>query len=323
MERKKIVVIGGGTGTSMMLRGFREQPVDLAVLVSMADDGGSSGQLRRELNVLPPGDARLCLLALSHADQAIQDLVRYRFTEGVLKGHTVGNLMIAAIEKRTGSFEQAMTDMSDLLKIQGEVIPVSLDKMHLGVIHGPDRARVMGEHIIDENLPLGKPRVFFLEPRATINPRADQALRSADVIVIGPGSISTSLIPVLIVDGIREAIGASKAKLVYNVNITTTPGQTDGYTVMDYVADIEPYLPRPIDLITYHNGETPEEIKTQIENGATLIPLGSPSEEDAKRLISADLLLHRTITPVPGDPIVRKTISHNAEALAELILRNC
>lgn len=251
IEGLKIVVLGGGTGTSTVLRALKTYPVKLAAVVSMADDGGSTGLLRKELGVLPPGDIRQCLLALSGAENAVKELFDTRFSTGGLSGHSAGNLLLAMLERQMGSFEEAVAVASRMLKVEGEVIPVTLNATTLGVIHGADKIRVMGEHVIDDGLILGQPREFFLEPRANISDRARKAIVDADCIILGPGSLATSLIPVLIVDGVKEAIAESKAKLVYNVNLAPTPGQTDDYSPQDYAADLEQYLPRPFDKVIY------------------------------------------------------------------------
>lgn len=283
---KKIVVIGGGTGTAIVLKGLREYPLDLTAVVSMADDGGSTGILRRELGVLPVGDLRQCLLALSSAEDSVKDLFGYRFSEGSLSGHNAGNLLLAALVKSAGNFEEAIAVASRILKVKGQVIPVTLDFTTLGVIHGQDKVKVMGEHVIDDGLVLGQPREFFLEPRAQISDRARQAILEADFIIIGPGSLATSLIPALIVNGAREAIGESKAKLIYNANLTPTLGQTDGYSVADYVKDIEQYLPRKIDFVT-----------------------------------SGDQLLDKKkVTKKAGDLVARSGVRHNSTALAKVIM---
>jgi uncharacterized cofD-like protein len=297
--KKKIVVLGGGTGTSTVLRGLREHDVKLTAIVSMADDGGSTGMLRTELGILPPGDIRQCLLALSNADDEVKNLFAYRFSEGGLKGHNAGNLILAALEKSTGSFEEAIAAVKKILKVKGDVLPVTLDHTTLHVIHGEDKAEVVGEHLIDEVASLGQPRSFFLEPRATISKSAKKAIRGADAIVIGPGSLSTSLIPVLIVDGVKEAIAKSGAKIIYNVNLVPTPGQTEGYSVADYARDIELYLPRPIDCVIYDESAFPG---TQIANG-----------------LSANLRSDTLAAKQAGDMIARSAVRHNSAALAKVI----
>jgi len=284
---KKVVVIGGGTGTATVLKGLREYPLKLSAVVSMADDGGSTGILRRELGILPVGDLRQCLLALSDAEDAVKELFGYRFTEGSLAGHNAGNLLLAALVKSTGDFEGALAVASKMLDVQGEVIPVTLDLTTLGVVHGADRVKVMGEHVIDDGLVLNQPREFFLEPSAQISDRARTVILEADVIVIGPGSLATSLIPVLIVNGVHEAIETSKAKLIYNVNLAPTPGQTDGYSVNDYVKEIESYLPRKIDSVTS----------------------GDELRDSSK------------VEKKAGDSIARSSVRHNPEALGRVIMQ--
>lgn len=316
MKKKKVVIMGGGTGTSMVLKSLVDFPVELCAVISTMDDGGSSGRLLSQLEVLTaPGDIRRCLLALSKASSDVRSLFGYRFAQGELKGHTVGNIVLAAGEKSCGSFEAGLALLHKILEVQGEVIPVTLQKATLGVRHTMAQTEVVGEHLIDDLTSLGRPRTYFLQPEVTINPRATQAILNADVLILGPGSFSTSLIPVLIVGGIYEAIAQSKAKMLFNANLTTTPGQSDDQTLMEMVDEIQTYLPKSIDHIVYHDQPFPNDLLSNLEAGGRPAVLGTPQKEQADKLIGANLLLKTPIRGVLGDPIVRKAIGHDPQLL--------
>src|SRR3989344_126839 len=243
-KTKKIVVIGGGTGVFTVLSGLRAYPVELSAVVSMADDGGSSGVLREEFGILPPGDVRRVLVALSHTeDRLVADLFNYRFEQGNLKGHTFGNIMLTALERLTGSFEDAVYEAGRLLNIRGHVLPVTLSNVKLGALLENGRT-VMGETNIDvpKHDPELKIKRVFLSPKARANKRAIEKIRTADLIVIGPGDLYTSIVPNLIVSGIPEAIRNSKAKKAYVVNLMTKSGETNKFDASQFVSTIEAYL---------------------------------------------------------------------------------
>ena len=237
-ERLRIAVIGGGTGSYTVLRGLKTYPVDLTAIVSVLDDGGSSGRLRDEFGHLPPGDVRRCLLALAADDevsQLLRRLFEYRFERGAgLNGHSVGNLLLTALTEIAGDLEGAIRSATRLLNVRGDVIPVTLEESRLRARLADGRS-VVGESNIDlrrehPNVPI---RSVHLEPAVAVNPRAAAALRRADVIVIGPGDLYTSLMPNLLVDGIPAAVRASQAPVIYVSNLMTKHGETDGYSAAD------------------------------------------------------------------------------------------
>jgi uncharacterized cofD-like protein len=233
----KIVMIGGGTGSFTLLSGLKNYVSGLTALVNMADDGGSTGQLRDELGVLPPGDIRQCLVALSNSPQ-IRDLFSYRFEEGTLKGHNFGNLFLTALEKMTGDFAQAVELAGNILNISGHVEPITLSNVKLGM-QLPEGQKVLGEHEIElADFKNCRPK-FWLEPRALLNPKAKQAILEADMVIIAPGNLYASLAPALIVPGINQALKRTKAKKIYVCNLVTKPGQTDGFKVHDFADEIE------------------------------------------------------------------------------------
>ncbi|NQT53573.1 uridine diphosphate-N-acetylglucosamine-binding protein YvcK [bacterium] len=234
----RVVAIGGGTGLPIVLQGLKEYTANLTAIVTVTDSGRHSGRLRADLGMLPPGDMRNCLVALSDSRRLLNDLFQYRFADGHLEGVSFGNLFIAAMAKVTGSFEAAIRETSRILAIQGKVLPSTYDDVHVGAVLA-DGGKVEGE--VDVREP-GKPpiRSLYLTP-ADIAPN-DEALREirqADLVVIGPGSLYTSVVANLLVPGIPAAIAESKAKKIYVCNIVTQPGQTDGYAVSDHVAAVE------------------------------------------------------------------------------------
>lgn len=240
MRVRKVVVIGGGTGVSNMLRGIKLFNQDITAIVTMADDGGGSGFLRREMGILPPGDLRNCLVALANSSGAMENLLQFRFQDGVLKGQNFGNLLIAALTEIYQDFETAIEETAKVLNISGKVYPVTLDNVHLeGEFENGDKC--IGESKIPviaerENLRIKKLRTF--PEKAVIFPKAKAAIEQADIVILGPGSLYTSLISNLVVEGVAEALLKTKAKKYYVSNIMTEPGETGGYSIRDHVKAI-------------------------------------------------------------------------------------
>lgn len=233
----KIVTIGGGTGLSTMLRGLKRYTENLTAVVTMADDGGSSGYLRTELGILPPGDIRSCITALANAEPTMLDLLNYRFVDGGLKGQSFGNLFLAALNGIYGSFEEAVTKMNEVLAVTGRVMPVTLSDVNLEALF-EDGSRIRGESKIFSHKKNHKCRIC----RVKLNPErppalkeALQAIKEADIIILGPGSLYTSIIPNLLVDGISEALKNTSALRLYILNIMTQDGETEGYTAHDHI----------------------------------------------------------------------------------------
>lgn len=246
--KKKIVVIGGGTGTYQVLTGLKNtSSIDLTAVISMCDSGGSTGRLRKELGILPPGDVRRAILALSDlpfAQKTLEEVFEFRFEDGKgLSGHSLGNILLAALVQITGSMDRAIDEAARILNATGKVLPVTLDKTHL-VAYLADGTRIYGESKIDRRAV--KPKIpikrVYLTPKARVFREAAKAINSADLIILGPGDLFTSIIPTLLVEGVNEALKSSKAKLVYIVNLMTKKGETDGFSAADFVTTIEEYL---------------------------------------------------------------------------------
>ncbi|HUF39820.1 MAG TPA: gluconeogenesis factor YvcK family protein [Anaerolineales bacterium] len=242
----KLVAIGGGTGQATLLRGLKAFTSNLFAIVSVADDGGSSGRLRRSLGILPPGDIRNCLAALSNDEDLVSQLFQYRFAQdGDLLGHSFGNLYLTALTEITGSFEEAITTSGKILGVQGRVLPATLADVTLeadvAFSHELAEVRVSGESAIPTAS--GNIQRVWLDPQApSANPRSVQALLTADMIVVGPGSLYTSILPNLLVPDIAGALRSTRALRVFVVNVATQPGETDGYTAGDHLRAVEDHL---------------------------------------------------------------------------------
>src|ERR1035437_8639171 len=228
----------------VVLSGLKKYNVELAAIITMMDSGGSSGKLRDELGVLPPGDVRQCLVALAKSSKLLREMFNYRFDEGGLKGHTFGNIFLSTLTTTTGSMKMAIEEVGKILRIQGRVIPVTYNKSDL-CIELEDGSIIEGETHIDEvESREQRARIIraFLKPEAKANPDAIEAIKDADAIIIGPGDLYTSIIPNLLVKGIQPAIKASKGKKIYVLNLMTKYGQTTRHTAKDHVKDLEQYV---------------------------------------------------------------------------------
>ncbi len=251
---KNIVVVGGGTGVFTVLSSLKNYPHSLTAIVSMADDGGSSGVLREEFGILPPGDIRRALVALSrHPEKFLANLFNYRFEKGDgLEGHNFGNLLITALERITGDFEEAIEEAGRILDVQGRVIPVTLTNTRL-FAELEDGTIIRGETNIDvpkHNAELKIKRVF-LEPEASANPRALDAIREANLIVIGPGDLYTSIVPNLLVKDIARAIAGSSAKRIYVCNLMTKYGETNRFRAVDFLHEVERHFGMRDPIVTH------------------------------------------------------------------------
>lgn len=313
---KKVTVIGGGTGTFVVLSGLKNYPLELSVVVSMMDSGGSTGRLRDQLGILPPGDLRQCLVALSDAPILWRKLFLYRFEKGDLEGHNFGNIFLAALEKVSNSYDEAIETVSYVLKTKGQVIPVTHDKSHL-VVEYENGKKVTGEGLIDENY-TEKSRInkAYLEPKGKANLKAIKSIENSDFIVIGPGDLYTSIIPVLLINGIKKAIKRSKAKIIYIMNLMTKSGQTTNYKATDHLKDLKLYLERQPDYILINNGDISSDIlesyqrynETKVENDLN---------KDGYKIVEKDLIDNKKIEKNMADILYRSILRHDSEKVAE------
>lgn len=313
---KKVVVIGGGTGNFVVLRGLKKYPLDLTAIVSMADDGGSTGILRDELGVLPPGDVRQCLVALSNSSRLLRSLMNYRFENGGLGGHSFGNLLLSALEKVTGSFEKAVEEAGKILYIRGKVIPVTTHQVRLKMILN-NRKVLEGEREIYLNQEIDQGyKTIYLEPYPKVNPRVIQEIDTADLIVVGPGGLHTSIIPNLLVEGVSEAIRKSAAKKVFVLNLMNRKGQTTSYKASYYVKELIRYLGKDIfDHFLINKQQPPKELIDSYASEGELVE----NDLDDERCIFAEML--GGLTEVPRrDLLKRNLIRHDSKKLAKELM---
>ena len=294
----KVVAIGGGTGLSTILRGLKSFPCEISAIVTVADDGGSSGRLRKDMGILPPGDIRNCIIALAEAETDMTALFGHRFQKGELKGHSFGNLFLAAMTEMTGDFQVAIRTMSRILAVKGKVLPATLSNVTLVADMG-DGTKVLGE----TNIPAANGKIKRVSLVPENPPALDEAMYAidtADIIVIGPGSLYTSIIPNLLVQGIPGAIKKSKGNKVYICNIMTQPGETDGYSACDHVRAIEEHAGRLFTYVVVNTGVPSNELseKYAIENKRLVLP-------DIGALRAAGYM------PITGDFLAGSDIAHH------------
>lgn len=313
MNNPNIVVIGGGTGLSTLLKGVKKITKNVTAIVSVSDDGGSSGRLREDLGMLPPGDIRNCLLSLAKTEPIMKQLLNYRFNEGDLKGHSFGNLFIAAMDGISENFHQAIVHTSDVLAITGKVLPVTLEDVHLcaelengEIIKGESKVGVASVNSRIKNV--------FLEPgNIKAGPDVLDAIKKADIVVMGPGSLYTSVIPNLLVPEVKNALKKTKAKKIYICNIVTQPGETDDHTALCHINAIEDHAESDItDHCILYGGEIPNDLMIAYKNNKA-----------EKVHINEDEILEKgiDISYVNNANIKTDAIWHDPEELAEEILR--
>lgn len=310
----KVVVIGGGTGTSVILRGLKKYTSNITAIITVTDDGGNSGALREDLGMLPPGDIRSCILALADTEPIMEKLIQYRFEEGTLKGQNMGNLLLAAMNAITGSFEEAIRKTSDVLKVKGTVLPVTLDDITL-VAELENGEKVMGESQIPKVALEKKLRIKKISlnpPKATPLKFALKALEEADAIILGPGSLYTSIIPNLLVEGLVEGIAQAEALKIYIANIMTQPGETDHYNVMDHVQAILDHSNKPIiDWIISNSGMLPEYLEEKYKiDGSSIVLMEEEIKQYPYNFMIEDFI-----------EIKKHYVRHDADKLAYLIYR--
>ena len=315
----RIVVIGGGTGLSVLLRGLKKVTNNITAVVTVSDDGGGSGVLREDLGMLPPGDIRSCILALSNKEPILQELFQYRFPEGRLKNQNFGNLMIAAMTGISDNFEEAVKKISDIFAITGKVLPVTIDDVEL-IATLKDGTRVVGESNIPYSAVKKKSPIQSLgivPEDVKVLPEVLAEIEQADVIVIGPGSLYTSIASNLLMEELRECIKNSKGRVAYIGNVMTQLGETDGFGLKDHIKVVETYLGDGIiDTVYANNGNVDEAIlsKYAIEEA---VPVIVTSEDEAYckekniELIQDDFL-----------EIKKGYLRHDAEKLARRLVHD-
>ena len=304
-----IVAIGGGTGLSTLLRGLKEYTTNITAIVTVTDDGGSSGRLRTEMGILPPGDIRNCLVALADKEPLMEKLFQYRFKGNTdLNGHNFGNLLIAALTDLFGDFEVAVKESSKVLAIRGRVLPSTLSDVIIWA-EMSDGSTVRGEtNIASRDLPIK--RVFIEPPSCRPLPEAIEAIRTADAIVLGPGSLYTSVIPNLLVRDLTEAIRRARAPKIYVCNVMTQKGETDNYTVCDHVsAVLEHSYPDLLDLCIVNDIPVSEHLIARYRTMSQ-----EPVRDDSDGLAEKGIRVIRA-------PVVSEThlVRHDSQKLAEVL----
>ncbi|MGG7161416.1 gluconeogenesis factor YvcK family protein [Clostridium baratii] len=310
----KIVVIGGGTGLSTMLRGLKYYTSNITAIVTVGDDGGGSGALREDLGMLPPGDIRNCILALADTEPLMEDLLQYRFTEGRLKGQSFGNLFLAAMDGVSDNFVGAVQKMSSVLAVTGKVLPVTLDDMKL--MAQLDNGNVVeGESDIPEEAFKQKSkinRLMIVPEDAKPLEEALQAIKDADAIVMGPGSLYTSVIPNLLVKGIVSEIKKSSAYKIYISNVMTQPGETDGFKVYDHIKVLKKYGGKDIvDCVIANNGSISDDMKKKYKDkNSDIVTI----DRDKLKDFGIEIVEKNLIKVSKG------TIKHDSDYLAQVLV---
>jgi len=317
---KKITIFGGGTGSFVILSGLKEYHLDLAAIVTMMDSGGSTGRLRDQLEVLPPGDLRQCLVALSDAPLLWRKLFSYRFTGGDLIGHNFGNIFLSVLEKITGNYHEVVKTVSHVLKTKGQVIPVTLAKTHLCAQYTSGRL-IKQESRIEENKEAkGRISRVYLDPKVKANPEAIVRILHSDFLVFGPGDLYTSIIPTLLAEGIQRAVFKTNANIIFNMNLMTKLGQTSDYKASDHIEGLERYLGRPVDTVILNHGKIDKDI-LKYYLSCREIPVSNDLKQKGTRakIISADLIDRKPYRSEKGDRLIRSIVRHDQKKLARLL----
>lgn len=317
-RRLRVVVIGGGTGIHTALLGLKKLPVELTAVVTMMDSGGSSGRLRDELGQLPPGDVRQCLVALAPDESGtfvLRQLFGYRFPADTdLEGHNFGNLFLSALAEVTGGIDRAIKEAGRILAIRGKVLPVTLNSTHL-CARLVDGSIIVGEANIDVRQEDKPPRIdyVYLDPKAYVYAPVVEELESADLIVLGPGDLYTSIIPNLLVEGVLEAIHRSPAKKAYVCNLMTKHGESDGFRASDFIKEVLTYLGGPgvLDCAIVHQGPLPENVV--VRYGAERAAPVEADLDECARLVHN--LIHEPVASA------HRLVRHDPDRLGNAIIR--
>jgi uncharacterized cofD-like protein len=308
-----IVCLGGGNAMpKAVLKGLKKKEVKLSVICAMLDSGGSAGRLRKDYNIVSPGDIRRAILALADTSPAIESLFNYRFEVGELRGHNFANLLITALELSTENYEKTIKEISRILNVRHRVLPSTLDKANLCAVLENGKI-VSGEANIDVPKHKGSLRIrrVFLKPRARAYPGAIEAVRRADLIVIGPGDLYSSLAQILLTEGLAGAINKSSARIVYICNLMTKYGETNNFSVSDFTSEVEKYLRGPLDFVIFNNKRPSfSRLKNYRKRHPEFLDLVKFDKNlDKKKFIGADLLVNK-------GPIV-----HDPQKLTKIILK--
>jgi len=320
----RVVTIGGGTGSYSSLMGLKRHPLRLTAIVNMIDDGGSSGKLRDELGVLPPGDVRQCLVALSESSKLLRDMFSYRFEEGGLRGHSFGNIFLSTLEKKTGSMKKAISEVGKILRIKGNVVPVTFTKSNL-CVDLEDGKTIVGETHIDvvekkeKRAPI---KNIYLMPKAKLNDDAKKAIEEANFILIGPGDLYTSIIPNILVMGVSKAIKNSRAKKIFVLNLMTKYGHTSGFGAKKHLEELEKYMGKNIIEYVLINSKKPKrKVLSWYEEYEEYPVKDDLGESKRYKVVRKDLLKDVMVNQNSNDMLRRSIIRHDSKKLAEEVMR--
>jgi len=327
-SQKKVVTIGGGTGSFTVLSGLRDYPsLDITAIVSMTDDGGSTGKLRDEYGVLPPGDIRQCLVALSESSDELRKLFSFRFSGGTMHGQNLGNIIISGAEKAEKSFTKGLELIHKVLAVRGRVIPVCLEGLRMittleggKIVHGEDAAECLDISAFPGD------RTISAKESVSANPQALDALAEAELIVVCPGTIHASIIPNFLPKGMSEAFKKSKAKKVFICNLMNKHGQTNGYTMHDHVAEIEKYAGKnTIEYVIFNSRQSSPELLKKYQSEGEQVYLGTSPFGVKYKIIKADIIadrLHKLSKDSKETDLLhaqRTLIRHDTKKLAKII----
>lgn len=326
VNKKRIVCVGGGTGTFVTLSGLKSYPYNLSAIVSMSDSGGSNKRIRDEFGLLPTSDIRQCLIALS-AEKGptglLRELFMYRFEKGMgISGMTFGNLFMAALSDILGSQEKAIEQTGKVLRINGEVIPVTFTDTNLFAMY-ENGTVVTEEHFIDEPQHDGELKIvdIYLKPKAKANPAAIRAIKEADLIVLGPGDLYTSLLPDLLVEDIAKAIKNAKAKKVYVMNLMTKYGQTFGFSASDHVAVLEKYIGKSLDYVIVNSSTYSKAMLKKYSLMKEFPVVDDLPKKAYYRVIQKPIVGDSQIKKLSSDSLVRSLVRHDSEKLAKELVK--
>jgi len=320
--KKKIVVIGGGTGTSVVLSGLQQHQddFDLVAIVAVSDSGGSTGRLRDEFGFLPVGDLRQCLAALASGthQQLIRDLLLYRFQKGEgLQGHNLGNLILTALEDLSDHPAQAIEHASKIFRVKGKVFPVSESLVSLGIEYQSGK-KVIGEHWLDDPNQGGqKINSIWLKPSSKIYHKAAKAIKTADLIVIGPGDLYASLLPNTLPIGFCESLAQNKGKFVYVINLMTHYSQTHGFSALDHLQELIKYGKRTPDVLIMNTGKFSQDILDKYAKAKEYPVIDDL--DDRCHVVRADLLSKTLTTQPENDQVPRSLLRHDSHKLAKIL----
>jgi len=326
MQKRKVVAIGGGTGTFTLLTGLKNyEDLEISAIVTMADDGGSNKVLRDEFGLLPTSGIRQAMVALSKDTSMLRRLFEYRYYQGTgISGMTFGNLFIAAVSDILGSQKEAIEETCKLLGVIGTILPVSYDKTSLVATY-EDGTEVLGEHYIDVSSgKLAKLRITDLRtiPKIKIDQDAKLAIMKADMIILGPGDLYTNTIANLVVSGVKEAIESSMAKVVFVMNLMSRAGETYGYKASDFMNDLSKYLdPTRLDyiVINVETSHSPAVLKKYADEGSIPVEDDLGDSYHRARIVRARMRASHKPTIVKGDTLTRSMVRHDPELLAKVI----